>query len=144
MSAPVLLTYDSLPLVAGGAARVTKGLARFGHELPLVARGMKRELEDSVGVGVPDLAVGADRAEGIVAPTSGAHDELSYASCGVGFPARFLRGEALVVVVVSTQDHIGPRVIQSVPARYHLRVVAVLRPRREYGMMPVSKRAGGG
>src|SRR5215210_1464220 len=101
---------------------------------------MKRELEDSVGVGVPDLAVGADGAEGIVAPTSGAHDELSYALCGVGCPARCLWGEALVVVVVSTQHYICARLIQGVPARYHLRVIAVLRPRREYGMMPVGKR----
>src|SRR5688572_10562079 len=105
---------------------------------------MKRELEDSVGVGVPDLAVGADRAEGTVAPTSGAHDELSYASCRVRYPARCLRGEALVVVVVSTQDHIGACGIQSIPARYHLRVVAVRRPRREYGVMPVSESARGG
>src|SRR5215210_555287 len=130
--------------MAAGAAGVAKGLASFGHELPIVARGMKRQLEDPVGVRVPDLAVGNDVAEGVVALAPGTHDELPDASSGVGYPARCLGGEALVVVVVSVQDHIRAGGIQGVPGRYHLRVAAVLRPGREHGMMPEGERTRGG
>src|ERR671921_272015 len=71
-------------LMAAFAAGVAKGLASFGHELPIVARGMKRQLEDPARVGVPDLAVGNDVAEVVVALAPGTHDELPDASIGVG------------------------------------------------------------
>jgi hypothetical protein len=65
-------------LVALVRTGVGEGLARDGDEAPVVAIRMEGELYDAVGVGVANLAVGLDGAEGFVARASRAHDKLPY------------------------------------------------------------------
>ena len=52
---------------------------------------MERELYDAVGVGVANLAVRLDDAEGFVARASRANDKLPYTTRRVGHSVRRLR-----------------------------------------------------
>ena len=52
--------------VHGLGARVGEGLPRDGDELPLVARGVQRQLQHAVGAGVAHLARGGGRGEAVV------------------------------------------------------------------------------
>src|SRR5207245_11269341 len=101
--------------VTRARSRVREGHPGFGDELPVVARGVERELQDAKGVVVAHLAVldrGHDR---VMAPAARAHDELAYAARGIERPAPLLRREALVVVVMATQDDVRVEVVERLP-----------------------------
>ena len=59
-------------------AGVGKGLAGFRHEVPIVAGGMKCELQNSESIGIARLTVGVKRREGSVRILSAStYDELA-------------------------------------------------------------------
>src|SRR5712691_8877435 len=88
--------------VAGAGARVREAAARHRDEAPVIAGGVQRQLQDPVGAGVANLAVRGHRRDRSVVGAARAGDELAD-PVGVGRPARRLRGEALVDVVVPVE-----------------------------------------
>jgi hypothetical protein len=109
-------------VVTGGRAGVGERLSRHREELPVVARGVEGELEDSPGLAVADLAVGLhlDDVVGAAAP-SRADDELADALRGVRRSGGRLGREALIDVAMAVQDHVGSGGIQVLPERLKLR-----------------------
>ena len=59
------------------------------------------------------------RAEALQALAARAHDELADAVRGVERALRRLRGEALVLVDVAVEHHVGARVVEVLPERLH-------------------------
>ena len=104
-------------VVAGGGAGVGERLAGLGDELPVVACGVQRQLEDAVGRGVAHLAVWRDRGDRGVVLAAGADDELADPAGRVGDPGGGLLGEALVDVVMAVQHDVCVGGIQRVPQR---------------------------
>ena len=70
-----------------------------------------------------------------------ADDEFANAASGVGGAVGRLRGEALVVVVMTVDNHVGVGVIEGLPERLHRQVIAVSAAGTEKGLVPVGKRA---
>src|SRR5258706_2006920 len=112
--------------MARRASWVGEGPARHRDELPVVARGPQRQLDDSVVDVAPYLAV-RDRGdiEAIERVAAGADDELSDAVGIVERPGRSLRRKALVIVVVTVEHHFGAEVVQRLPDRLRLHRAAV-------------------
>src|SRR5882724_12383263 len=99
------------------ASRVGEGFAGNGDELPVVAGGAQRQLEDSQGRVVEHLGVGYRRVDHEQTAAAGTGDELTDPVgriCGAGSR---LRGEALVVVVVPDDNDLRSGVVQVLPQR---------------------------
>src|SRR5256885_15986226 len=79
--------------VARSRTGVCERLPRLWYELPVIARGVERELEEPEGVVVPDLTVRPDCGEVGVGFSTRSDDELSNAPCRVEAAARILRSE---------------------------------------------------
>src|SRR5215207_5038972 len=106
--------------MALGNAGVSEAFTLHGDKLPLVALRAQGELEDTVDAVGAHLAVGdRGRDRGLASAASGAHYELADALLGVCPPLRVLRGEALVVVLVAGEDHVGVRLIERLPQLLH-------------------------
>ena len=105
-----------------GSARVGERLAGDRDELPVVARGVQRELDHAVGARVAHLARRQDRAEAGQGGTTGADHELAHAEARIGRAARVHRREALVVVPVAAEEDVGPAVVEVLPQLLHVRV----------------------
>src|ERR687895_1941201 len=97
-------TLPRCSLVALVVARVSELSARRRQEPPLVALRMQRELQHTVALIVVNLAVGEGVQDRVVALATAAHHKLPDAALGVRFPARILRREAFVVVLVAGED----------------------------------------
>jgi len=96
-------------LVASSCSGISKRLARLRNELPVIALGVERQLEDAVSVVVARFAVGLGRAKRPVGifPTA-AHHEFTNAVVFVRFAVGVLRREALVVVVMPLMTTSAP------------------------------------
>src|SRR5690349_7421441 len=110
--------------VTGRAAAVRIAAAGLRDEAPVVAGRVKRELQHPEGARVDRLAVRLDRAERVMLLAARAHHELPDPARGVQRPGGRLRREPLVGVGVAAQDHLRAGVVQVLPERAHLRVVA--------------------
>src|SRR5215211_8315372 len=108
------------------APGVGKGLTRNGHELPLVTTRMEGQLQYSVGVNVAHLAVGFGRQKRVERVSPGTDDELPYPTFRIRLPFRRLGTEALIVVIVAIQNHVGTTLVKGVPDRSHPGIIAVL------------------
>src|SRR6266516_2220847 len=129
--------------VAGPRPRVgerSPHLLRNRDELPAVGLWRQCQLEDTV-VRAAGLAVGDRGPEPVSAAAPCPYHELAYPPRGVGSAVRGLEREALVVVLVSRQDHVRPGLVQRLPQRLRLRLAAGGRARAEAGVMPISERA---
>src|SRR5260370_37476463 len=73
-----------------------------------------------------------------------ANDKFTNATDGIGCSMRVLRGEALIVVVVSTDNYVRIGFVKRLPERFHCQIVAVRIPRTEERLVPIGKGAGGG
>src|ERR1700737_145852 len=99
---PCLFPREKLKLsVARAAARIGKALPCFGNELPVISVGLERELQDAEGSRIAQFAVGLWRAERAVILAAGADNEFANATRGIGRAIRSLRGEALVIVIMT-------------------------------------------
>src|SRR5580658_8925786 len=98
----------------------------FGHKFPVIALGVERQLQNAEGVRIANLARWQRRRERAMVLASSAGYEFSYAFGGVGFPFGILRLKTLVIVVVSVDDDGDSRLVQILPKRFHLRIIAVL------------------
>ena len=122
------------------ASRVGEGLAGNGDELPVVAGGAQRQLEDSEGGVVEHLGVGHRRVDHEQTAAAGTGDELADPLGRICDAGGRLRGEALVVVVVSDDHDLRSGVVQVLPQRLRLDVGPFVAGTEER-MMPVGKRA---
>src|SRR5881275_78686 len=113
---------------------------RNRDELPAIGPRCQCQPEDTVVVAA-GLAVGNRGPEPIGAAAPRPDHELADPPHGVGPAVRRLEREALIVVLVSRQDHVRPGFVQRLPQRLRLRVAAVGRARAEAGVMPISERA---
>ena len=104
---------------------------------------MQGQLQDTEGVAVANLAVRLGRREAVVASAARACHELAD-SVRVGLSLRVLEREALVVVVVAVQHHVGLGRIQVLPEGVEARVVAVDAARSEARLVPIREDALGG
>src|SRR5829696_2845629 len=152
--APILRTfvscagYLSILLVALAGARVGEALTRHREELPSVTACRQAKSEHPVGCHPGGLlavhhAVGRPRRghRGLWWGSPGADHELAYSSAPVRGPVRALPGEALVVVGMSTEDHVGVVAVEDIPERPYLGRSG---PRRgEQGMVEVGQGALG-
>src|SRR5438132_2217884 len=103
--------------VAHAAAGIGESLPCFGNELPVVRAGFESELEDAESSGVAYFAIGFHVAEGAMILAIGADDEFANAASGVGSAVGRLRGEALVVVGMTVDNHVGVGAIEGLPAQ---------------------------
>src|SRR5215210_1092019 len=101
---------------------------------------MECHLHDADGVGDLELAVGLDSYDPPQLGSAGAHNELADPLGRVRLPARVLRGEAFVVVVMTVQHHVRTRLVESIPEGGHRGMVA-MNAGTEAWMVPVGKRA---
>ena len=108
-------------VVAGTGARVREPTSRRGDELPVVASRMEGQLEQAEGRRVSDEAVRGDVCDRGVVVAAGSHCELADPGDVVELPARGLRGEALVDVVVAVEDDVGVGSVEGVPERLGVR-----------------------
>src|ERR1700747_585002 len=121
---------------AGTCAGIVKRLARLRDELPFVRAGMEGYLQNTEGVGIPNLGRRKRRGERAMIPSAGPSDEFPDAS-RVRLAIRILRREPLVVVVVSVDHDRRPSLIQVHPERFHLGVIPMLCPRAEKRFVPI-------
>ena len=126
--------------MAPGTSGVRERLVLHGDEPPLVALRAQGELQDAVGVVVVDLAVGDRVHNRVVALAPCAHHELPDAPLRVCPPLGILRGETLVVVVVTVENHVGTRGVEGFPKRLHLRDAGTVIPRGEQWVVELDKR----
>src|SRR4051812_20779314 len=129
--------------MTGATAGIGKGLTGLGDELPVVARGMQAQLQDPEGVVVGRLDIGRRVGQRDVVGTAGADDELADTMLPIEGAIRVLERVALIVVIMSSQDNLRPRVIERLPQRLGVRVVGVF-AKAEAGMVPVGQGTGGG
>src|SRR5204862_5965628 len=109
--------------------------------LPGIATGKERQLEHAEIVEVARFAVWLDRAPGArVAGPTGADGEFADPARRVGDSRWRLRRKALVDVLVPVKDDLRPELVQRIPERLQVPVVAY-RSRVESRMMPVRERA---
>ena len=94
------------------ATSIAKSGARCRKELPIIACGVQRKLQDSIGIVILYFAV-SNRVpfcpEETV--TAGAGDKLPQAELGIELARGCLGSEALVVVVVCVHYHISAMLI---------------------------------
>src|SRR5215212_1369490 len=129
--------------VAGAAARISKGLPRHRHELPVIPVRAQGQLQDAGDIPIELLDIGGRSPQRGMALATGADHELADAARRVPGPAPGLRRPALVVVVMAGEDELRACRIQRLPQRLHARVGAVV-AEAEVGVVPVGQRAGGG
>ena len=128
-------------LVVPESVKVSSGL---GQELPLVAAGVERELEDAEGPGVLHLRVGQRRVQRVVLRAALADHELAHAALVVQLPVGRLGREALVGVVVAAVDELGAVLVEQLPERGRLRERAVGGPGAPARVVPVGAHAASG
>ena len=116
----------------------------LGQELPLVAAGVKRELEDAERPGVLHLRVGQRRVQRVVLRAPLADHELAHAALVVHLPVGRLGREALVGVVVAAVDELGAVLVEQLPERGRLRERAVGGPGAPARVVPVGAHAASG
>lgn len=131
----------SAALVAGAAAGIGEGFPFLRNELPVVAAGFQSELQNSKSCCVANLAVGLGSAKGAVIFPAGADDEFANAANRIGRAVGRLGSEALVVVVVASDDYVGVRGVERIPKRFHRQIVAMSAAGTEKGFVPVSQSA---
>src|SRR5579862_4964909 len=118
--------------MARAAAGIMKAFSGLRHKLPVVARRMQGQLQNSKRIGISDFAVRLWRAESSMRILAAASDnEFADAALGVRLSIRILRRKSLVVMIVSADNYVRIRRIQSIPDRFHLRIIAVLFARTE-------------
>ena len=124
--------------MADAAAGISEALPCFGNELPLVRAGLESELEDTEGRGIAYFTVGFHFAEGAMILATRADDEFPDAVLRIGGAVGRLRGEALVIVVVATHNHVGVGIIEGLPERLHRQIIAVRAAGTKRNFPPIS------
>src|SRR5690348_5824703 len=112
--------------VTGGGSGVGEALACHRDKTPVVRTRVQHELEDAVGGRVAPLAVGLRVAERIVTFAAGAHHELANSLNVAPTALGRLRGKTFVVVIVTHEDDVCAGILERLPNRAHLRVIAML------------------
>ena len=112
--------------MTGSASHVGERLAGDGEELPVVAGGVQRQLQDG-------------RPEREQASAAHAHDELADPVDRVGQARRGLRREPLVVMIMAVEHEVRSPVVQGLPQGPHRSVLQG--PGAEERMMEVGERA---
>src|SRR6266852_610821 len=135
---------ENLKSVAGAGAGIGEALPCFGDELPVIAVRLERELQNAESCGLANFAVGFWFAEGPVVFAASADDKFANAALRIGGAVWSLRGEALVVVVVSGDDNLGVGIVERLEEWLHGEVVAVGSARTEERLVPVGESACGG
>jgi hypothetical protein len=129
-------------LVTPAMARVGERLALHGDEAPGVSLWVEGELQHAVGVVVVEFAVSDGILDLVVALATRAHHELADTAFGVRPPARVLRCETLVVVLVAGEDYVSPCLVEGLPERPYLGGAAVYLPGTEARVVHVGQGAG--
>src|SRR6266851_6378998 len=123
---PCLVLREKLKFsVAGAAAGIGEALPLFGNKLPVVGTRLEGELQYAKGRRIAQFAVGLWRAERAVILAAGANDEFANAAHGIGSATRRLRGEALVIVVVAADNHVGVGFIECLPKGLHGQIISM-------------------
>src|ERR1700730_9556969 len=73
---------------------------------------------------------------------AGARHELANATRRVAAAIRILRSEALIVVVVAADNHVGIGIVERLPKRLHLIVISMRATGAEQRLVPIRQRAG--
>src|SRR3989449_7680796 len=107
-------------LVAVPGAVVGEAVARSGDEVPDIAVGTEGQLQDAVCVG-HGLSIGRDGRRHARRIATRAHVELADPARRIRIRAGVLRGEALVVVLLTVEHDLRTRGIEIVPDRQHPR-----------------------
>ena len=108
--------HQAAPSFTGhSGAAIGERRPRDRHELEVVAAGVKIELENAgrvrgIRLGVPDRS-----RKRVVARATGSDHELAQPPRVIAHTPRGLWSEALVVVVVAGEDHVGSIVVQRLP-----------------------------
>jgi len=117
-------------------------LPLFRDELPIVGAGLEGKLQDTEGSGIAQFTVGLRVDEGAVIFAPGADDELANATRRICRGIRSLRGEALVIVVVTADDDLGVVIEECLEKRLDGEVVAMGAAGAEERLVPVGEGAG--
>src|SRR6185312_15060003 len=112
--------------MAGPGARIRECLPCFWNELPVIALGMKSELQHSKRVTISYFTVGLGLSKDPVRVFPSTADyKLANAVESIQSAIRILRCKALVIVIVAVDDYIRARVIERIPQGFHQRIVSV-------------------
>src|SRR4029453_1575832 len=104
--------------VTGLRARVRIGASGLRYELPVGGARVQTDRQDAERGGVESLGVRSDRPlERLKVTAAGSDHELTDPSDGIEQAGGGLRCKALVVVVVSGQQQVGPRLVKRVEQR---------------------------
>ena len=94
--------------MAESTSRICKGLALFGHELPVVAPSVKRNFQHTKRSPIPHFTIGLGRTNGPVrifaAPSN---YKLANTVGGIQFPIGILRGEPLIIMIMPVDNYVG-------------------------------------
>jgi hypothetical protein len=120
-----------------------KALSCFWNELPVIASGVKSELQHSEGTGIPRFTIRLRCSENAMRIfPSAADNKFTNAMCRVRLTFRILGSKAFIIVIVPVDHHIRSRVVQHLPQWLHLRVVAMGYTRTEKRPVKISQCTG--
>src|SRR5258708_24962570 len=106
-------------------AGMGKSFAGFGNERPIVGTGFEVKFQNAEGSGVAQFAVGLWFDEGAVILTACTDNELANAASRIRCGVRSLRGEALVIVVVTADNDVRVVIVEGLEKRLDGEVVAI-------------------
>src|SRR5215472_4882040 len=130
--------------VAGTASSIGKRFARLRHKFPFIAGCVQSKFEDTEGIRIPDLTVGLGAHEPAVRILSSRADhKFPDTSIRVWLSLGILGSKTLVVMIVSTDDHIRIGCIQQIPEWLHCRVISVCPTGTEQWLVPIGQSALG-
>jgi len=132
--------------MASARAGISKVLALFGNEFPIVFSGRKSELQHAVGIPISQLAVGKREAEQVMAAAAGANNDFANSVPSIGVAVGILRSKALVRMLVAGKNKVGMRCVQVLPEGLQLRMHSVFleNSAAKKCMMAISDNAGVG
>ncbi len=87
--------------MAGTTSAIREGHTGLWHELPVIASGLKRQLDDAKGVVVAHFAIGDCRLHRVMVLAAGADHELANPALQVQAASGILGRESFVAMVVS-------------------------------------------
>ena len=112
--------------MAASASRVSEFAARYGNEFPPVALRAQINPQDSERGVASYFRGGQPIAKLPLALSSRTDDKFANAARGIGNAFRILRREALIVVIVAVEDHVGVGLVKRLPERLDFEIVAQL------------------
>src|SRR6266404_1396821 len=122
-------------------AGILECFASLRNKFPVVGARFKREFQDAERGRVAHFAVWMRFAEGPMIFSACAYNKFSNAVNGIGFSFRCLRGEAFVVVIVTTDDDVGVGVVEGLPERLEGKIVTMFTAGAEERFMKIGESA---